>query len=86
MKGEDKFAVVTILKYAGDGLWSLEEDVYSGKEAEEVLTRSSRMPPGRPRPARRAHPTSHTLGNHAPVLRRQTPVPATEAGIRTGKS
>ena len=39
MKGEYKFAVVTILEYAGDGLWSLEEDVYSGKEAEEVLAR-----------------------------------------------
>jgi hypothetical protein len=39
MTGEYKFAVVTILEYAGDGLWSLEEDVYSGKEAEAVLTR-----------------------------------------------
>ena len=39
MKGEYKFAVVTILEYAGDGLWSLEEDVYSGKEAEAVLAR-----------------------------------------------
>jgi ketosteroid isomerase-like protein len=38
MKGEYKFAVVTILEYAGDGLWSLEEDVYNGKEAEAVLT------------------------------------------------
>jgi len=39
MKGEYKFAVVTILEYAGDGLWSLEEDVYNEKEAEEVLGR-----------------------------------------------
>ena len=39
MKGEYKFAVVTILEYAGDGLWSLEEDVYNEKEAEEVLSR-----------------------------------------------
>jgi ketosteroid isomerase-like protein len=39
MKGEYKFAVVTILEYAGDGLWSLEEDVYNGREAEEVLAR-----------------------------------------------
>jgi ketosteroid isomerase-like protein len=39
MKGEYRFAVVTILEYAGDGLWSLEEDVYNEKEAEEVLGR-----------------------------------------------
>lgn len=39
MTGEYKFAVVTILEYAGDGLWSLEEDVYNEKEAEEVLGR-----------------------------------------------
>lgn len=39
MTGEYRFAVVTILHYAGDGQWSYEEDVYNGKEAEEVLTR-----------------------------------------------
>ena len=39
MTGEYKFAVVVILRYAGDGLWSLEEDVYNAKESEEVLGR-----------------------------------------------
>jgi ketosteroid isomerase-like protein len=39
MTGEYKFAVVTILEYAGDGMWSLEEDVYNEKETEEVLAR-----------------------------------------------
>ena len=39
MTGDYRFAVVTILRYAGDGLWSYEEDVYNGKEAEEVLAR-----------------------------------------------
>jgi hypothetical protein len=39
MTGEYKFAVVTILHYAGGGMWSYEEDVYNGKEAEEVLAR-----------------------------------------------
>jgi hypothetical protein len=39
MTGEYRFAVVTILRYAGDGAWSYEEDVYNGKEAEEVLAR-----------------------------------------------
>jgi ketosteroid isomerase-like protein len=55
MKSEYKFAVVTILQYAGDGLWSLEEDVYNGKEAEEVLGRfltdaaaAGHAPPGGP--------------------------------------
>ena len=37
MKGEYKFAVVVLLRYAGDGLWASEEDVYNGKEAETVL-------------------------------------------------
>lgn len=37
MKGVYRFAVVTILEYAGDGMWSLEEDVYNEKEAEIVL-------------------------------------------------
>ena len=39
MTGEYKFAVVTILEYAGDGMWSLEEDVYNEKESEAVLVR-----------------------------------------------
>lgn len=39
MTGEYKFAVVVILRYAGDGLWSLEEDVYNATESEEVLGR-----------------------------------------------
>lgn len=39
MTGEYKFAVVTILEYAGDGMWSLEEDVYNEKETEAVLAR-----------------------------------------------
>jgi len=39
MSGEYRFAVVTILHYAGGGQWSYEEDVYNGKEAEEVLAR-----------------------------------------------
>jgi limonene-1,2-epoxide hydrolase len=39
MTGEYEFAVVTILEYAGNGLWSYEEDVYNEKEAEAVLAR-----------------------------------------------
>ena len=39
MTGEYKFAVVVILRYAGSGQWSLEEDVYNAKEADAVLTR-----------------------------------------------
>jgi hypothetical protein len=39
MSGEYKFAVATILEYAGNGLWSLEEDIYNEKETEEVLAR-----------------------------------------------
>ena len=39
MEGEYKFAVVTILHYAGNGQWSYEEDVYNEKEAEAVLAR-----------------------------------------------
>ena len=39
MNGEYKFAVATILEYAGNGLWSLEEDIYNEKETEEVLAR-----------------------------------------------
>lgn len=39
MSGEYKFAVVTILHYAGNGQWSYEEDVYNEKEAEQVLAR-----------------------------------------------
>jgi ketosteroid isomerase-like protein len=39
MTGEYKFAVATILEYAGSGQWSLEEDIYNEKETEEVLAR-----------------------------------------------
>lgn len=39
MTGDYRFPVVTILEYAGNGLWSLEEDIYNGKEAEQVLAR-----------------------------------------------
>jgi hypothetical protein len=34
-----RFGCVTILDYAGDGLWSLQEDFYNPKEAEAVLKR-----------------------------------------------
>ena len=37
MTGEYRFAVITILEYAGDGKWSSEEDVYNEKEADAVL-------------------------------------------------
>lgn len=39
MTGEYKFAVVVLLRYAGDGLWASEEDVYNAKETEAVLAR-----------------------------------------------
>jgi len=39
MTGEYKFAVATILEYAGNGQWSLEEDIYNEKETEQVLGR-----------------------------------------------
>jgi ketosteroid isomerase-like protein len=39
MTGDYRFAVVTILEYAGDGKWSFEEDIYNEKEAEAVLAR-----------------------------------------------
>ena len=39
MTGDYKFAVATILEYAGNGQWSLEEDIYSEKEAEAVIAR-----------------------------------------------
>ena len=32
-----QFAVISVLKYAGNGQWSLEEDVYNAKEAEKVV-------------------------------------------------
>lgn len=41
-KGGDavyRFGCVTILEYAGDGLWSYQEDVYNPKEGEEVVKR-----------------------------------------------
>jgi hypothetical protein len=34
-----RFGCVTILDYAGDGLWSYQEDLYNPREAEEVLKR-----------------------------------------------
>ena len=34
-----RFGCVTILDYAGDGLWSRQEDVYNPREAEEVVKR-----------------------------------------------
>jgi ketosteroid isomerase-like protein len=39
MTGDYRFAVATILEYAGNGQWSLEEDIYSEKEAEAVIAR-----------------------------------------------
>jgi ketosteroid isomerase-like protein len=39
MTGDYKFAVATILEYAGNGEWSLEEDIYNEKEAEAVIAR-----------------------------------------------
>jgi hypothetical protein len=32
-----RFGCVTILEYAGSGLWSLQEDLYNPKEAERVM-------------------------------------------------
>ncbi len=34
-----RFGCVTILEYAGDGLWSFQEDLYNPREAEEVMKR-----------------------------------------------
>lgn len=34
-----RFGCVTILEYAGDGLWSYQEDLYNPKEGEEVVKR-----------------------------------------------
>jgi ketosteroid isomerase-like protein len=34
-----RFGCVTILEYAGDGLWSFQEDVYNPREAQEVMKR-----------------------------------------------
>jgi ketosteroid isomerase-like protein len=37
-RGRDyRFGCVTILDYAGDGLWSLQEDLYNPREAEQVM-------------------------------------------------
>lgn len=41
-KGGDeiyRFGCVTILEYAGDGLWSFQEDVYNPNEANEMMKR-----------------------------------------------
>jgi hypothetical protein len=32
-----RFGCVTILEYAGNGLWSFQEDIYNPREAEEVV-------------------------------------------------
>lgn len=34
-----RFGCVTILEYAGSGLWSFQEDLYNPREAEQVLKR-----------------------------------------------
>lgn len=34
-----RFGCVTILEYAGDGLWSYQEDLYNPREAEQVVGR-----------------------------------------------
>ena len=34
---EFKFKTVSVLHYAGDGLWSYEEDIYNAKAAENVV-------------------------------------------------
>ena len=34
-----RFGCVTILEYAGDGLWSYQEDIYNPKEGEAVVQR-----------------------------------------------
>jgi len=34
-----RFGCVTILDYAGDGLWSRQEDLYNPREAEQVMKR-----------------------------------------------
>lgn len=34
-----RFGCVTILEYAGDGLWSYQEDLYNPREGEEVVKR-----------------------------------------------
>jgi hypothetical protein len=41
-KGGDavyRFGNVTILEYAGDGLWSFQEDIYNPREAQAVIGR-----------------------------------------------
>jgi len=36
---EYRFGCVTILEYSGNGLWSLQEDLYNPQEAEAVMKR-----------------------------------------------
>jgi hypothetical protein len=39
-RGDDyRFGCVTVLEYAGDGLWSFQEDLYNPREAEQVVKR-----------------------------------------------
>ena len=48
-----RFGCVTVLEYAGDGLWSFQEDLYNPREAEAVLARwvaaGGRLPQAEPR-------------------------------------
>jgi hypothetical protein len=37
--GPYRFGCVTILDYAGDGLWSHQEDLYNPREAEQLIAR-----------------------------------------------
>jgi hypothetical protein len=34
-----RFGCVSVMEYAGDGLWSFQEDLYNPREAEQVLKR-----------------------------------------------
>ena len=49
MTGEYRFAVVTILHYAGGGQWSYQEDMYNAKEADAVLAEYLAAVKSRPR-------------------------------------
>jgi hypothetical protein len=37
--GVYRFGCVSVMEYAGDGLWSFQEDLYNPREAEQVLKR-----------------------------------------------
>ena len=34
-----RFGCITIIEYAGDGLWSYQEDIYNPREGEKVVAR-----------------------------------------------